>query len=219
MDFTRIPHLFKIRFICAPRMEKKQNVQNHKRLQAFHSKVANELNKKLGPEYISYRAGHGMREVAYLEGWAAISIANQIFGYNNWSSEIKKIDVDFSEEKDGKFLVGVSALVRVSLRNGSFHEDIGSGSSEGHKSKCMAFEKAKKEAVTDALKRALRQFGNALGNSLYDREFLKEIKKIEKRKQAALNVSDLLRKTGVKEQDLCFSMKDDDLNDAINAQK
>ena len=36
-----------------------------------------------------------------------------------------------------------------------FHEDIGYGVSEGMKSKVLSLEKARKEAVTDGLKRAL----------------------------------------------------------------
>ena len=38
-----------------------------------------------------------------------------------------------------------------------FHEDIGYGVSEGMKSKALSLEKARKEAVTDGLKRALKQ--------------------------------------------------------------
>jgi DNA repair and recombination protein RAD52 len=41
--------------------------------------------------------------------------------------------------------LGISALVRVTLKDGTFHEDIGYGSIENAKSKAMAFEKAKKE--------------------------------------------------------------------------
>ncbi len=37
-----------------------------------------------------------------------------------------------------------------------FHEDIGYGVSEGMKSKALSIEKARKEAVTDGLKRALK---------------------------------------------------------------
>ena len=39
--------------------------------------------------------------------------------------------------------------------------------------------KCKKEAVTDALKRALRNFGNVLGNCLYDKSFVNEVIKIK----------------------------------------
>ncbi len=37
----------------------------------------------------------------------------------------------------------------------------------------------KKEAVTDAIKRALRNFGNLLGNCLYDKAYTQEIVKIK----------------------------------------
>jgi DNA repair and recombination protein RAD52 len=41
-------------------------------------------------------------------------------------------------------------------QDGSYHEDVGYGVSEGLKSKALSLEKARKEAVTDGLKRALR---------------------------------------------------------------
>ena len=42
------------------------------------------------------------------------------------------------------------------LQDGVYHEDIGYGVSEGMKSKALSLEKARKEAVTDGLKRALK---------------------------------------------------------------
>jgi recombination DNA repair RAD52 pathway protein len=65
--------------------------------------------------------------------------------------------------------------LQVELKDGAFHEDIGYGVSEGMKSKAMSLEKARKEAVTDGLKRALRSFGNALGNCLNDKEYIQFI--------------------------------------------
>lgn len=172
-------------------------------------KIANQLNKKLGPEYISYRQGFGNMQVAYLEGWAAISIANRIFGYNGWNSEVKSINVDFIDESRGTYTTSVSALVRVYLSDGTSREDIGFGSSENQRTKILALEKAKKEAVTDGLKRTLRQFGNALGNCCYDKEFLTEIKKFKREKRTNLVLSDLLRKSTTEEEDLNYSYIDD----------
>jgi recombination DNA repair RAD52 pathway protein len=40
-------------------------------------------------------------------------------------------------------------------------------------------EQAKKEAVTDGIKRTLRTFGNVLGMCLYDKRFLTDIKKVK----------------------------------------
>lgn len=137
------------------------------------------LDKKLGPEYISKRVGFGSSRVAYIEGWRAINLANQIFGYNGWSTEVKSVIVDFLDERQGKFSVGCTAIVRVSLQNGSYREDIGYGTVENERRKAAAFERAKKSAVTDALKRSLRGFGNALGNCLYDKDFLSRIDKVK----------------------------------------
>ncbi len=69
--------------------------------------------------------------------------------------------------------------MRVILRDGTFHEDVGFGSIENARSKAAAFEKAKKEATTDALKRALRTFGNVLGNCLYDKVYLGNVSKMK----------------------------------------
>ena len=41
----------------------------------------------------------------------------------------------------GKFYVGVSAFVKVQLKDGVFHEDIGYGVSEGMRSKALSIEK------------------------------------------------------------------------------
>ncbi len=46
-------------------------------------------------------------------------------------------------------------------------------SSEGMRSKALSIEKARKEAVTDALKRALKSFGNVLGNCLNDKDYVR----------------------------------------------
>ena len=44
----------------------------------------------------------------------------------------------------------------MQLKDGTYHEDVGYGVSEGMRSKALSIEKARKEAVTDGLKRALR---------------------------------------------------------------
>ncbi|SCW02769.1 LAFE_0F13872g1_1 [Lachancea fermentati] len=141
--------------------------------------IQSKLDKKLGPEYISKRVGFGTSRVAYIEGWKAINLANQIFGYNGWSTEVKNITVDFMDERQGKFCIGCTAIIRVTLTDGTFREDIGYGTVENERRKSSAFERAKKSAVTDALKRSLRAFGNALGNCLYDKAFLAKIDKVK----------------------------------------
>ena len=76
--------------------------------------------------------------------------------------------------------MGVSTFIRVQLKDGTYHEDVGYGVSEGMRSKALSIEKARKEAVTDGLKRALRSFGNLLGNCISDKDYLKYVQKQQK---------------------------------------
>lgn len=89
--------------------------------------------------------------------------------------------MDFVDEhpQTMRVSIGLSVIVRVTLRDGTYHEDLGYGHIENCKGKAAAFEKAKKEGTTDALKRALRNFGNVLGNCLYDKEYLSKVTKIK----------------------------------------
>ncbi|KAJ6179318.1 hypothetical protein N7519_009779 [Penicillium mononematosum] len=139
------------------------------------------LDKKLGPEYISARPGAAGQKVHYLSADKCINLANEVFGFNGWSSSIQTIQIDFVEENQntGKISLGLSVIMRVTLRDGTFHEDIGYGHIENCKGKAAAFEKAKKEGTTDALKRALRNFGNVLGNCIYDKDYVAKVTKVK----------------------------------------
>lgn len=53
------------------------------------------LDKQLGPEYISARPGPGGQKVHYISAEKCISLANEIFGFNGWSSSIRSIQIDF----------------------------------------------------------------------------------------------------------------------------
>ncbi|XP_008575892.1 PREDICTED: DNA repair protein RAD52 homolog isoform X3 [Galeopterus variegatus] len=140
--------------------------------------IQNALRQRLGPEYISSRMAGGGQKVCYIEGHRVINLANEMFGYNGWAHSITQQNVDFVDLHNGKFYVGVYAFVRVQLKDGSYHEDVGYGVSEGLKSKALSLEKARKEAVTDGLKRALRSFGNALGNCILDKDYLRSLSKL-----------------------------------------
>ncbi|KAG0738786.1 hypothetical protein G6F57_002557 [Rhizopus arrhizus] len=138
-------------------------------------RITTQLQKPLGPEFLTQRPGPTGR-LTYIEGKTAINLANEIFGFNGWSSNIKDTTIDFVDVLEtGRINLGVSVTVRITLKDGTYHEDIGYGSSENTKSKAIAFEKARKQAVTDATKRALRNFGNALGNCIYDKVYLNGI--------------------------------------------
>ncbi|RKP35512.1 hypothetical protein BJ085DRAFT_22655 [Dimargaris cristalligena] len=151
--------------------------------------IQNALSHYLPNELLCTRAAFGGSRLTYVEGWRVISIANQIFGFNGWSSTIKDTNVDFVMSPDNRYSLGLSCTVRVTLKDGSCHEDVGYGSIDNAKTKAQAFEKAKKEAVTDGLKRALRMFGNALGNCLYDKEYLKQLGRFSVQKVSHSSVS------------------------------
>ncbi|XP_075797255.1 DNA repair protein RAD52 homolog isoform X2 [Pelodiscus sinensis] len=140
--------------------------------------IQNALRQRLGPEYISSRQAGGGQKVCYIEGHRVISLANEMFGYNGWAHSVTQQNVDFVDLNNGKFYVGVCAFVKVQLKDGSYHEDVGYGVSEGLKSKALSLEKARKEAVTDGLKRALKCFGNALGNCILDKDYLRSVNKL-----------------------------------------
>lgn len=163
-----------------------------------HQKIKKDLSKYLGPEMISNRPGGASGQLSYIEGWTIINIANKIFGYNNWSSKIKKMKIDFCENENYRFSAGVSCVMKVKLKCGASREDIGYGLCENGRSKGQALEKARKEAATDALKRTLRQFGNAMGNCLYDKNYLKNVKSIKKEVSQEIDKKNLLRRSDTK---------------------
>ena len=115
--------------------------------------------------------------------------------FDGWSSSIVSLTTDFIDynQDSHRYSVGVSALVRVTLsQSGAYHEDVGYGTLENSKSKGAALDKCKKEAITDGLKRALRNFGNVLGNCLYDKSYTQQVVKL-KVPQPVFDVSELYR--------------------------
>ncbi|EPE08189.1 dna repair and recombination protein rhm52 [Ophiostoma piceae UAMH 11346] len=139
------------------------------------------LERQLGPEYLSSRSGPSGQRVHYVAAEKVIGLANEVFGFNGWSSSIQNIQIDFVDENPQTYRisVGLSVIMRVTLRDGTYHEDIGYGHIENCKGKAAAFEKAKKEGTTDALKRALRNFGNVLGNCIYDKTYVDRVSKMK----------------------------------------
>jgi DNA repair and recombination protein RAD52 len=122
------------------------------------------LSQPLDPKLVKKRK-EGGRELSYLEGHTVISQANDIFGFDGWSYEV--MDVSRIGDADARPIW--SAKVRVSamgIQRSDIGVNIAANSNPGSQ------ETAIKGAVTDALKRALRTFGDQFGNGLYDKEAL-----------------------------------------------
>ena len=140
------------------------------------ARIAEQLQLNLGRDHLASRRGAGGMKLTYVEGWRVIDLANTTFAFNGWSCKLLQCVTEFAEEtSSGKWNVACSATVRVTLRDGTSHEDVGFGTAEGLRSRSASLEKAKKQAVTDARKRTLRIFGNGMGNCIYNKKHVKEV--------------------------------------------
>lgn len=137
--------------------------------------VSAQLEKKLDPAAVKPPPKGKFGE--YVDAHHVISEANRIFGHNGWSYEITRL----SETHRGEFTLkgsnGEYAQFRCSYLctvkvhvDGTFREGSAVGMGAG-KPENMGdvLESAVKEAETDALKRALRTYGNTFGLALYDK--------------------------------------------------
>jgi len=131
------------------------------------NKITDMLDKPLLIKHVSQRTQSGM-SLSYIEGHHVIREANRIFGYDGWSVSVESLSLTHcGENAKGNQVVSAQALVVVSALGCTRH-DVGYGSGVA-KSIADANEGAGKEAVTDAMKRAFRTFGDQFGNALYDK--------------------------------------------------
>lgn len=126
----------------------------------FNETVIARLQEAIDPSRVK-RMSASWGTFDYLETHDVIRQLNDVFGFDGWNFTIEKLEVNF--EKGFVFAVGV-----LMVRNGDetvIREDVGFGAAAG--SSASAWETALKGAVSDALKRAARTFGNQFGLSLY----------------------------------------------------
>jgi DNA repair and recombination protein RAD52 len=140
----------------------------------FNDKQLQILNSELDSSRIKTR-DKGNIQLAYIEGHSAIETANNVFGFGNWDYSISKLEQVSQEiNHNQNNVVCYKAVVQVLVHSENHsqdvsREDVGFGTGVA-KTLADAHEGAAKEAVTDALKRALRSFGNQFGNSLYSKD-------------------------------------------------
>lgn len=169
-------------------------------------KIKNKLKKCLGPEFVVDRTGAGNMQMTYIQGGMIVNLANHVFGFNGWSNRIKHFTQEYSEKTaDGRLSLGVSCCCRVTLKDGTYREDVGFGCVENQRQLGIAIQTAKKKAATDALKRTLRLFGNALGNCLYDKGYLKSIHALPKKTATCFNAKDLLTNEDFQDSPMNFN--------------
>jgi len=139
----------------------------------FNNKQLEVLNTELNSSRIKTRE-KGNINLSYLEGFDVIETANKVFGFGNWSYTISKLEQVSQElNQNQNYVVCYKALVNILVYDENHiklvnREDVGFGSGIA-KTLADSHESGAKEAITDALKRSLRSFGNQFGNSLYDK--------------------------------------------------
>jgi len=135
-----------------------------------------QLNQPLDPKRVKHRQGGGGMQLSYLKGHDAIDTANRIFGYGNWGYDLLGVELQNVMGEDGGVIGGYYAA-RVKLTVAGCVPVTEEGVcpvQEGRnpRARIDAHDMARKGAITDALKRALRCFGDQFGNSLYDNELV-----------------------------------------------
>lgn len=133
--------------------------------------IERKLKEPIPAEKLSTRKGPGGTEVTYMEAHDVFETANEIFGYDGWACRI--VSIETHEESDGKgqWSCYAAATARVFTKKGKDmgHEDTGTKTLKGP-NKFEVMGNVRKSAVSDAKKRAMRLFGNSLGNMCYDKD-------------------------------------------------
>lgn len=130
--------------------------------------IKTELDKPLEKNRVKQKEVPGRDDADYLESYDVIDAANRIFGYGQWGTKI--IDADLKDI--GGKTIGI-ANVQLSVVGCEPREDVGvviARQAQGKPLSAGAAEMAIKGAVSDAMKRCFRHFGNQFGNSLYSKE-------------------------------------------------
>ena len=137
---------------------------------SLESDVKLALAQPLDPHRVTVGNSGPLRGIKYLEGEDVIRTANRIFGYGEWSFELQSHPWVIEEGSQGsnhtKYQVW-AAHGRLMVSGGGSFADVGTCVRQGDGS--GGLEMAIKGAVTDCVKRCLRNYGDQFGLILYDK--------------------------------------------------
>jgi len=129
------------------------------------------LEAPLDPKHVKKPSGQFGPKGDYLEGWHVINELNRVFGFDGWSYTIYLNKESLTEGKNNRgedqWQAAYTCVCTLTVGD-QVRQDVGFGSGFA-KQVGDAIEGATKEAVTDALKRCARTFGNIFGLALYDK--------------------------------------------------
>lgn len=116
----------------------------------FSAKELQDIATKLNEEY-------------NLEG---PQLCNTIFGFENWSSEVRELRLYFTTESSSEsgrtYSSGASALCRIILRDGAHRDAPGYGESIDASTKMKSIGLAQKAAIHDGIHQCLNQFKSSM---------------------------------------------------------
>ena len=127
-----------------------------------------EILRQKFPEESLKTLSRGGRSFTYIEGWQVIQSANNIFGEDGWSSEV--LDSYHFEHLDDIICQARVKVTAMGVSKVDLGVSIAQGRRDGTGVASETLDMAMKGAVTDALKRAFRQYGDAFGNFLYEKD-------------------------------------------------
>jgi len=134
------------------------------------------LNAAIDANLIKHRQGPGGTQLSYIKGKTAIDAANRIFGHGRWGYKVLHRALERTTDADGhttsEFYTADIELYVVGNPFPFPGDGVGIVIPPKKGPIAEAHEKARKEAVTDALKRALRHYGSQFANDLYDEDAL-----------------------------------------------
>ena len=139
-------------------------------------KIIKKLNEPLDASRVKTRPGPGGKKLSYLEGHDCISTANVIFGVGNWGYAVQQIEcvghgkIMVKDPEDPEMLLEEHrmmyyAVVELRVLDCAPITEAGFGTTRGDRPE--HHEMAVKGAVTDGLKRCLKNYGVQFGLGLY----------------------------------------------------
>lgn len=133
--------------------------------------IINRLNEPLNPDRIVTFTKGPQQGLKYLEGHDVVANANRIFGYGNWGYRLVGQPWVIEEGAQGQNATPYqvwAAAVEVTIAGCTPFEELGTNTRQGTGS--ASLEMAIKGAVTDGMKRCLKNYGDQFGLVLYDKD-------------------------------------------------
>jgi DNA recombination protein Rad52 len=141
----------------------------------FTPEIRKELEKPLDNTRLKHRQGGGGMTLNYLAGYDVIATANKLIGFGNWGYNIEMVEPQTVLGDQGE-IIGTYYVARIQLAIKDcipITEEGVCAVQAGRNPKAIidSHDMARKGAITDALKRAFRCYGDQFGNSLYDKDY------------------------------------------------